>query len=348
MHPTASRPAIRTCSVLLLIGAASLLHSAAVPCTAAAHGSGQESPPAPAPSDPDAESPEVRAFIARADELIADRNYDAKSTAHYTVKTDDPRLNVAEAAQLLEAFRSYFDAFWSPRAELRPYDGRSRIYLFYSKYEYKQLFGEGVGPDVRVPFGHYQLLYDIVAVHTDTVGLSDLPDVLVHEAAHQLMQKRLLGEAVPPPWVNEGLASYFGYTLRDGSGSFQTGRIGGKGVSFFKKAPPGRAWIGWEKVRSLRERLKSGDALPPGVVVSTQDPIEFHDALETERYTVSWMLAHFLFHAAEGSRAAGFVRYLLGAARGDAGTAALLRQVGMGHDELEAAFREYVLHLKAR
>ena len=46
-------------------------------------------------------------------------------------------------------------------------------------------------------------------------------DALVHEAAHQLVNHRLLAaQTSVPPWLSEGVASYFGYTYLDGKGSF--------------------------------------------------------------------------------------------------------------------------------
>ena len=70
---------------------------------------------------------EVEAFIKKADEIIHDNDYDVKTTAHYKVKTDDPRFDVAAAAQLLESFRVYFDEFWKGHAELLPYDEPARV-----------------------------------------------------------------------------------------------------------------------------------------------------------------------------------------------------------------------------
>src|SRR5262249_51465394 len=148
-------------------------------------------------------------------------DYDVKTTAHYKVKTDDPRFDVAGAARLLESFRGFFDDFWKGRAELLPYDAPSRIYLFYSRAKFRKLGVYEERPDDLALVGDYQSFFDVVALHTDSVRLEEFPDVLVHEAAHQLVQRRLYGDGTPRIWVAEGLATYFGNTARDETGAFR-------------------------------------------------------------------------------------------------------------------------------
>ena len=69
--------------------------------------------------------------------------------------------------------------------------------------------------------GHYRPFFDVVVVHTDSVP-GGLADVLVHEAAHQLVAQQLLSAAKAPVsnWLNEGLASYFGFTFQGPDGRF--------------------------------------------------------------------------------------------------------------------------------
>src|SRR5260221_5940675 len=128
---------------------------------------------APGPPEPDPETElkarekkGVEAFRTRCETLINDKDYDVKETPHYIVETDDPRLEVKEAAALLESFRTWFDAFWSGRTEIRAHEGKSFVFLFYSYYKYRQLLeGAETAGEIR-PIGHYMGQYDVVALHT--------------------------------------------------------------------------------------------------------------------------------------------------------------------------------------
>ncbi|HET6372939.1 MAG TPA: hypothetical protein VFG76_06515 [Candidatus Polarisedimenticolia bacterium] len=306
----------------------------------------QEPAPPAAPSASPAASP-VEEFVAKAEALlIADDNYDAKSTAHYKVKTDDPRFNVAAAADLLESFRQFFDSFWSSRTELRPYDEPSRILLFFSRYKYKQLMPGSLDVGATTRVGHYQPYFDIVALHTDTVGPEDFPELLVHEAAHQLVTRRIFGpDDYPSPWVSEGLADYMGNTLRGADGKFQPGRIGGKGTSLFKGSKGSSKRMGWPEVRAYRASLKKEDALTIDEVVRTSNPDAFYDASSIERYTASWLLVHFLLHADGGSHSEAFIRHLRHDAAGEGGAEMLYRDLGMSREQLDSSFRAYIKDL---
>ncbi len=358
----ASRP--RAASRLLLAAMAGVLAAVASSAVAGA----QDPPPRPGeerardgepasgrdPARPeegtrDEEEALVERFLARANELIADRNYDVKSTDRYVVKTDDPRVLVGEVSALLESFRVFFDGFWSPRTELLPCEDRSTVLLFYSRYKYKQLLTDAERPDDSFAAGHYRPFFGVVVLHTDTVGPGDLPDLLIHEAAHQLVHRRLYGrERVPSPWVAEGLASYFGYTRREPSGEFLPGRIGGKGVSLLEDEGRKRARAGRERLEAFRKTLEDEPRGFLDEILYTGDPEIFYGSGASVRYAASWLLVHFLLHAAEGNHAAAFTEYVKLEAEGKGGPEAFYERIGLGPLALEGAFREYVKRLKAR
>jgi len=311
-------------------------------------------PPAPEPGDaPDRAAREkklIEAFRDRCETLIDDNNFDSKTTAHYIVETDDPRIEVKEAAALLDSFRGFFDSYWTGKIALRPYEDKSFVFLFYSYYKYKQLLGDASAAGEIRPVGHYMGMVDVVALHTDTVGAADLPNILLHEAAHQLIGKRIFGDdSHGSPWLSEGLASYFGNTLRDKSGAFQPGKIGGKeGVVFFPKARGGRAIEASESLDRYRTKLRRGEAGPLVGVVAITTPDEFYSGDPIENYAAAWLLVHFMMHADGGAHAAAFVTYMKHEAEAAGGATAFYRDIGMTPDALQAAFDDYVSHLSAR
>jgi hypothetical protein len=285
---------------------------------------------------------EAEAFVAKADALINNRTYDSAATAHYKVKTDDPRLAPASAAELLEGFRAFFDGYWAGRLELRPYDQVGRIYLFYSRFHYGKLFDEGSRLAADWAVGHYRPFADIVALHTDSVGLGDLPDALVHEAAHQLVQQRLYGPGVEAtPWISEGLASYFGNMQRNRKGEFLPDRIGGKDAWIFRKGDaPGRG-LGRGAAAAYGRLLRRKEARPLDEMLRMQEMGEFYGEGREERYHASWLLVHFLLHGDEGAHAAGFTRYLAREIREDVTLDDFHKDIGMPPDALQAAFEKH-------
>ncbi|HKY33203.1 MAG TPA: hypothetical protein VJV23_11750 [Candidatus Polarisedimenticolia bacterium] len=339
MGPPSSPPRWRGRAASLAPAACLAALLAAAPALAAA-----------APADPPDPSRQPRVltpeeYLRKADELIADDHFDASATAHFKVKTDDPRFVPKAAADFLESFREAFDSFWTGRIELKPYEGVSRIYLFYSRFKYKQLLPEA--EEGLESIGHYREGYDTVALHTDSVGLPYLPDLLVHEAAHQLVSKRLYeGSYGPSLWVGEGLASYFGFMERTLKGDFAAGSIGGKNVWLFK--PPARQakGLGGEVLGRYVASLRRKEALPVERVMEIRDQAEFYGGDKAaDHYAASWLLVHFLLHGRDGALAEPFARYLRHEIETGGDVDDFYRILGMEPAALQSAFEAYVRRL---
>ncbi|MGH9868872.1 MAG: hypothetical protein ACREAA_11995 [Candidatus Polarisedimenticolia bacterium] len=293
---------------------------------------------------PRAEVPDpalAEAFVKAADELIYDKSYDSAVGKHYKVKTDDPRCVARKAVDLLESLREQFDRDWTGKIEMRPYDQVSHIYLFYSRFKYKQLFGEDESQRKASSnlIGHYTPYLDVVAMHTDTVGLAELPDVLVHEATHQLVMQRLYGLDVEPmPWIAEGMANYYGYMLREESGAYVPSKTGSKNVILTKGKPATGSGLGRDQARAYLKLLKSGEAESLDGLIRIQDLGRFYAERTMERYAAAWLLVRFLMTADEGSHAAGFAKYLAREIREDTTADDFYKEIKMSADELQTAF----------
>ena len=291
---------------------------------------------------------QVQAFLKDADRLIRDRDYDAKTSEHYRIQTDDPRLSPVAAASLLESFRTYFGEFWGDRMALHDDEAVSRIFLFYSYFKYNQLLTGKKRFDEFRSSGHYRPYYDVVVLHTDSVGAGDLADTLVHEAAHQLIGKRLYGGAEQVHWVAEGMAAYFGFTAQDPEGKFRPGAIGGKGVPVIRGETRPPQGGGVRRLEDFRRLVKKDEA--PSVIdlVAIEDPAVFYGERIQEHYTASWLLVHYLLHGDEGALVPGFVRFLESDAEGPVSAAELYVALGRTPEQLEEGFRSYVVAMKKR
>jgi hypothetical protein len=304
-----------------------------------------------APSDPTADREAARErFLAAAEKSIRDRHYNLAESERYRVQTDDPRLDPGKAAALLDEFHDYFETYWSDRAELAPYDETSRVFLFYSFHKFNELMAVDFARSEFRPQGHYQSLLDAITLHTDGGDPAGLPDTLVHEAAHQLVDQRLYGASVTPsPWVAEGMATYFGHTRRTADGRFHTGAIGGKEVAVIRGADPGKDRSASRRLKDVKQAFRAtreSETLLTRSVVSMDGPEQFYGGDAYLHYGVSWALVHFLLDGEGGRHAGPFVRYLRLEASGQGGAGAFYGEIGLEPAELEAAVAAHVKGLK--
>jgi hypothetical protein len=288
---------------------------------------------------------EFEAFLEEADRSVRDRNYSGREGEHYKVQTDDPRLSPQAAVDLLESFRAFFESFWSGRFALRPYEEPARAYLFYSYFKYNQLLtGKKKFGDFRT-VGHYRPFFDVIVLHTDAVP-GELADALVHEAAHQQAARRLFPEGREvSPWLSEGLASYFGYTL-EGPDGYEPGSIGGKARRLFPRAKKAQSGSGWRRVQQLRKEWKKLEPWPVAEIVAIEHQGEFLSESAEERYVASWLLVHYLLHGEEGGHREAFFRYVDLERNGAGGAEALYRELSLDGESLERGLRTHVREIK--
>lgn len=300
----------------------------------------------------EADEDQLAAYLQMADELIRDRHYRSDTTENFKVQSDDPRLDVEEAAGLLERFRTAFEEFWAGRTRLGSYDRQSRVFLFYSFYRFNQLIAGDWRFSHFRPAGHYRRQFDVITVHTDA-NSETLSSTLVHEAAHQLVEQRIFGEGDHASlWVAEGLASYFGFTRHSADEGFVWGEVGGNDVALLRDVKS-RAELnpraGLKIVKGwIRKSAANEEPGPVERVVGIQEPSTFYGVNASANYAASWLLCHFLFHGDGGKHAPGFVAYLEAEARNEGGPAALVEHVGLDLAELEAGLAAHVKTLKVR
>jgi hypothetical protein len=292
-------------------------------------------------------------LLSRADEMIRDRNYRSAECEHYRVQSDDPRLDAEAALELLEAFRDHFESFWSGRITLANYNDRSRVFLFYSFKKFNDLLAGDYRFNDSRPWGHYGSRSDVIIMHSDATSPQALANGLVHEAAHQLGEQRLFAsEGLHSiPWLSEGLASYFGYTFQDSSGAFIAGVAGDK-ASHLMDERRGRSRSEVKQaLKTARQLLKRAerDGIPAvRRLLSIENASEFLGDRAYENYALSWAVVHYLLHGEEGARAEAFVRYIELERQGRRRPEALLQELSMSFEELQAAVALHLETIKVR
>jgi hypothetical protein len=312
-----------------------------------------ESPPEPDPAEPAVDpAADFESFLATAESLVKNQYYRSASSDHYRVQTDDIRVDTEAVLELLESFRSHFESFWEPRLELAEHDKQARVFLIRSFKKYNDLLGADFRREIVRPKGHYIQAFDIIAAHSGAGRPQEFTDAVVHEAAHQLVGTRMFaGDDSASPWISEGLASYFGYSYRDKTGTFQPGAIGGKSTRLIKDSAKGQSVEGTQRLRALKKQLRGHESDEQNLVdylVRMRDPLQFYGGPVDLHYSGSWLLVHFLLHGEDGQYATAFARYLELETEGRGGADVLYRELGTTPEHLEAAFLAHVRGTKAR
>jgi hypothetical protein len=296
---------------------------------------------------PETKTNDDRAALERAQALIHDKNHRALRTQAVALDTDDPRIDLQAVARLVEATNRLFEAVFGARVELAPDPAPAQVFLFWSYADYNQLLGGSFGRSLLRPKGHYGTMFDAVALHTDSDEPGGLGDTIVHEVSHRLVDRRLYaGKGPAPPWLSEGLAEYFGRTRIDEHGAFEPGVVGGKGGALFTEGAPRAASADSKaRLRELGRALASGERALGSEVVRA-DPSSYYGQATLEHYAASWLLVHWLLHAEEPARTAGFFDYLALERRGAGGPDAFFRAVGIAESDLDAALAAHIAHVK--
>jgi len=286
-------------------------------------------------------------FLAAADKLIRDKNHRSIESERYRIQTDDPRLDLGAVSSLLEFFAEFFDGLWpgEPPAPSPP----ARVFLFYSYHKYNQLLESDFSREVVRPAGHYGSAFDSLVIHSDPGGPTGIGDTLVHEAAHQLVDRRLYaGGARPSTWITEGLASYFEHTYMDEAGTFGAGTVGPKRIALLRGARPPARTDARARLARLRDALDDPQTSLALDVASADEPAEFYGPGALERYDSSWVLVHYLLHADGGRYREGFLRYLAADAAGRGDVASLERECGLDLRALDDALAAHIKTIPVR
>ena len=289
------------------------------------------------------------AALERAFTLIHDTNHRALRTPTLALDTDDPRIDLRAVDRLVSATNRLFEAVFRGRFDLAQDPTPAQVFLFWSYADYNQLLGGAFSRSLLRPKGHYGSMFDAVALHTDSDQPGGLGDTIVHELSHRLVDKRLYaGSGMPPPWLAEGLAEYFGRTRIDEQGGFEPGVVGGKAGSLFTegKARAGAA-DSKASLRDLARALESGERAIGSEIVRA-DPARYYGEATLGHYAASWVLVHWLLHAEDPARTTGFFQYLALDRRGAGNPEAFFRTVGVAESELDAALAAHIAHIKVR
>lgn len=262
----------------------------------------------------------------------------------FVVTSDSPDEETAQViAGNLEAVFGLLDETFGPVMALQPVDYKLMGYAFWDRSSFRGISGSLGRPEwsngLYAPPG-------LFAFHLETGTTDALLGMLIHEAVHAYVDRHLVRPGLRlPPWLNEGLAEYFGMSeIRKGRltpGSIREGkyaihqRLGG---AYRRKTE-----AGWSLNRAQRA-VRTGEATSPGELLSMEAEA-FYGEEFSMHYALSWLLVHYLRHGEPGWAADEFPALLLYLAEGYPAGGALEAVYGTSPADLAEPFREYVASL---
>lgn len=209
------------------------------------------------------------------------------STTYYQMHTDLPREAAQEAALRMDWTVEEY------RKRTREFGGDRKppqfpFYLFQRPEDYWAAGGPPGSAGVFMTRGGNDKRLMAIAGEETT---DRTWHVIQHEGFHQFADATF-GRL--PPWVNEGLAEYFGEAVWTGDG-FVTGLL-----------PPDRVKV--VKDRIARKRFLT---LPDMMLLKHE---QWNAAMSVENYHQAWSMAHFLAHGEDGKYQKAFTAFMRGVA----------------------------------
>ncbi len=246
----------------------------------------------------------------------------ALTTRHYRIHAPAGAMAVArETAADLEALYVFLDTSVGALTPLKAQPAQARLFLFPGP-DRLEAFLAGLPPGTlndSFPGLPFSLTHRFAALDSSAIlGRSDLA-ILLHEAAHLLLQTSLYGEGVTGSWwVREGIATYIMQTRFDENIVFTPGAIRTNEGYIARLSPGGRAaeMVSFalqpkRAAAGARSAYKEGRHIPLERLLAQEADQPWPDAATRDLAAVeSWILVHFLLHGAQGELRPRLARYL--------------------------------------
>ncbi|NBV85592.1 MAG: DUF1570 domain-containing protein, partial [Verrucomicrobia bacterium] len=260
-------------------------------------------------------SPKVT--LAEALPQLLSANFQRFDSASYTLYTDAPSEDAAEAILRMDKIAAEYRTRLGGLFEVNIRQ-RMPLVLFSRTEDYR---GFGFDPDSAGAFTGDALF---VSIRRDASGAINERTwrVMQHEGFHQFTSAVIRRSL--PPWLNEGLASYFEEAIFTGDGIVS-------GVVPLKRAQQVAMGIKEGRLASVSSMM-------------TMSQESWNAKLEGANYDQAWSMVHFLANAEDGKYRVPFLRFLQSLARGTSKERAWAETFGNGKG-FEAKWREYWLKM---
>lgn len=244
-------------------------------------------------------------------------------TKHYTISTDVSQEFAEEIADTMETvYAAYERVFRKIKGGVSQ---RMAVRVTKTREEYLKL----VGPDQANTGGIFMPGRNMLATFLEGQGKSTLHEVLYHEGFHQFMAARI---GACPIWLNEGLATLFQHSVKEGKSLDPKGVPPGKLRLVQKAMAEGKGF-------TLRDLVLMGHA-------EWQRNMASDITVGALEYFQSWLLVHFLAFAEGGRYQSNLNNYIMLVKGGAEATDALSKAFGTNLGAMEKAWRKYIEKLE--
>jgi hypothetical protein len=200
------------------------------------------------------------------------------------------------SAQLLANLRDVYEDLLHPAILDRQARSNAFVFLMPDMESYKDLYPAAISRGSTINAGHYE--GGLMAIHPNSYRGQSRYRTLVHEAAHHYNFLLLRISGVPKlTWLDEGLATYFGFSRQGSDGlinpgnfpNLAAGQIRSSGGAVRGDSPEYR-------IRSVQQKLaRFSNYLDIEYLLNLSNEAFYQNDI-IDNYNRGWLFVHFVLH----------------------------------------------------
>lgn len=200
-------------------------------------------------------------------------------TRHFDIQSNCTQDVLDEYSELLENYYDAFTDYWNIRLSAKDAGRRMKFFLYRNTEDFYDITGSRPGVLGFFNFVDGELhLFDMVEDRDYAIG------VLLHEGNH-LLTHLIDSEFFYPPWMNEGMAEYFGTAKITDRGDFELGDLQ------------------YQRIAVMRNDTLHGRELSLREVLLCSYDTRLGRPYTGQHYSYGWSFVHFLMETPEYSKA---------------------------------------------
>jgi hypothetical protein len=277
------------------------------------------------------ENPEhLIAAIARADKMMSGMRRVELETPHFHIATDVFAMDVLrELGGSLEG--TYYAIDQVLDLAVDDVDRKVRVYFFEHSTQHYRLAGFTRG--IYVSPG-------LLAFYRGDSDTGELLEVLIHETTHAFVDQFIFaGDIHAPRWLNEGFATYMGYSAVVDD-RIKPGLYYDRHKQVFLNTTRIQRSRAFDAAKRINRRIKHGPMIAIERLI-VAGPLEFRSSAARDYYDLAWAFVHYLRHGIEDGHKK-FSRLMAAFAAGADADAAFNEVYSQTPAEMERSLHEYV------
>jgi hypothetical protein len=254
----------------------------------------------------------------------------------------------SRSASLLANLRSEYQKLLGPVILEKGARSNAFVFLLPDMASYKEFYPMARSSGTMIHAGHYE--GGLMAIHPNMYQGVSRYRTLVHEATHHynFLLLRISG-AEKLTWLDEGFATYFGYSRQLESGEIVAGAFPHVNQGRIRYTPADSPMLSRRdgpesRVVMMQRKLRGANPLKIERLLTMENQA-FYEGDVLQNYTQSWLFVHFLLHAEDGALRSRLYEFIRKARLNPVDTDQFEELMGMSAGEFNKRWRRYVLSL---